>query len=316
MIDSYALSVFAVPVSDPRDAQEADDSAALAKLVPTDGSRRIHNFHQASDVDWIKFDVSERSQVMVQTDGAAGDTELWLFAEGSYDWSHALKYRDDGGYGYFSRIVAYLEPGRYYAATAEYGKNATIDSFTLSVAATPLRLLADAFEAAGDNTASQATSLILGATTPARSLHEPTDVDWFRFQLAAPSLVTLATTGPALQDAESLRLQLFGPNNSTSSIYYTAGSGANCQIQQVLQPGTYFVAAQESYNDQIIRQYFLSASAAPLSDLHVLNGSLSATGPVGLGAPRSSAPPPRGSTSCWSTCATKPSWCAWPKTSC
>ena len=284
VIDNYTLSVFSVPVSDPRDPQEPDASSAQAVLVPADGSRRLHNFHQATDVDWVKFDVAERSQVVVQTDGSAGDTRLWLFAEGSnYAWSNSLKSDDDNGYGNFSRIATYLEPGRYYAATAEYGQDATIEAFTLSVTATPLRLLADAFEAAGDNTAGGATPVTLGTTTSAHSLHDVTDVDWFRFQVAIPSLVTLATSGPPVQDYESLRLQLFGPNSSTPSIYYSSGSGANCQIQWVLQPGTYFVSAQESSNDQILRQYFLNVSAAPLSDLQVLSGSLSTAGPVGLG---------------------------------
>ncbi|MBN2217530.1 MAG: pre-peptidase C-terminal domain-containing protein [Pirellulales bacterium] len=282
-VDDYAVSVFAVPQANPRDAYEADDSAAQAVLIPADGSRRAHNFHNGADVDWVKFDVLAPSKVVVETDGANGDTQLRLFASGSYDWSDPLAYDDDGGYGDFSRIVAYLAPGRYYAAASECGQNNPIDHFTLAVTATAVDALKDASENPGDDTAAGATMLVPESTIQARTLHEPTDVDWFRFYLGDTSLVTLTTISEIDEYSASTQVSLFGPDNSTTLMTSRYSSGVNLDIQRVLAAGTYFVRVEERGNNAGIAQYAIGLSAAPLGDLVPEDGWLSSSLSVGLG---------------------------------
>ena len=282
-IYTYSLSVFAVPQAGPRDPHEVDDAPAQAVPVPADGTRRAHNFHHAADVDWVMFDVAVRSEVVIDTDGAAGSTDLRLFAEGDYDWSTPLA-RDVGG---FSRVFTHLEPGRYFAAVTENGQNATIDHFTLGVEATPLADLEDAWETSGDDTADAATPLALPDTSAGHSIHDADDVDWFRFQLTAASVVTLATSGPPDVDNGTIRLDLFGPADSTLPIGYDVGSEADAELQRVLGPGSYFVRVKEYGNSRgllaTIAEYDLHISASPLGDLKPATGSLSTNLPVGLG---------------------------------
>lgn len=85
----------------------------------------------AGDVDWYKFTVgaSGGSSAVIETDGASGDTELWLYGPNSS--TTQIAYDDDNGNGAFSRITrASLAAGTYYAKVMEYGNNATIGAYT------------------------------------------------------------------------------------------------------------------------------------------------------------------------------------------
>jgi hypothetical protein len=86
----------------------------------------------AGDVDWATFTVGPTgaSNVRIQTAGASGDTELWLYGPDSP--TLPVAYDDESGGGGFSLIaVNGLVAGKYYVKVAEFGNNSAINSYTL-----------------------------------------------------------------------------------------------------------------------------------------------------------------------------------------
>jgi len=124
----------------PEDQFEYDDSPNQATSITVDGAGQEHTIHSGSDVDWVKFTLSETSGVAIQTDGLSGDTRMWLY--GPDNWSDEIAFDDnyndvDPG-NTFSRILRYgvkaLEPGTYYVKIDENGNNHTIGVYTVTVA--------------------------------------------------------------------------------------------------------------------------------------------------------------------------------------
>jgi hypothetical protein len=69
-----------------------------------------------------------RRNVRIETAGARGDTELWLYRASG----RLVAYNNNGGPGRFSRIsVATLPAGTYFIKVREYGNNGTIPAYTL-----------------------------------------------------------------------------------------------------------------------------------------------------------------------------------------
>jgi CSLREA domain-containing protein len=125
------------------DLFEDDDSPSRATMITIDGVSQEHTIHVDSDVDWVKFTLSERSRATIETDGASGDTRMWLY--GPNEWANELDDDNDGGDGSFSRIVRdgadALEPGTYYVKIDEDGNNNTINGYTVAVTASPTKVI-------------------------------------------------------------------------------------------------------------------------------------------------------------------------------
>lgn len=116
------------------DGYEPDNSASAAHWIDA-GSPQNHSIVPIGDVDWVKFTVSVSSEVIVETSGSAGDSEIWLY-DGNLT---ELEYDDDDGAGLFSRIDRLcdtdpLSSGTYYIKIGEFGNNEEIASYTVSLA--------------------------------------------------------------------------------------------------------------------------------------------------------------------------------------
>jgi hypothetical protein len=111
------------------DAYEPDDVRSQAGVI-LDGQVQVRSIHVAGNLDHATFFLSEASDVVIETDGTAGDTVLFL-----YDHTGSrVGYDDDGGRAYFSRIqLINLAPGDYCVEVREYGSNGTIQHYTLSL---------------------------------------------------------------------------------------------------------------------------------------------------------------------------------------
>ena len=120
----YRITVLA-----PGDSYEPDNSSGQAKTI-SDGVRQTHSIVPANDVDWVKFNLSNTSNITIETAGSSGDTRMWLYNSSISQ----LVYDDDGGSGYFSKITKDgLPPGTYYAKIDEYGNNNEISTYYLSL---------------------------------------------------------------------------------------------------------------------------------------------------------------------------------------
>ncbi len=128
------------------DSYEDDDIASNANEINISGITQTHNIHDEGDVDWLFFDIYQKSQVTILTSGDPedddSDTEIYLYGPNSY--TNQIVTDDDDGNYYFSKITpadytnGYLEPGRYYIKVEEHGLNKLIQEYDIQVTAVPI----------------------------------------------------------------------------------------------------------------------------------------------------------------------------------
>jgi hypothetical protein len=116
------------------DSFEPDNTDATAKTILL-GTTQTHSIRPAGDVDWVKFTLSVPSAVFLETapGAASGDTEMWLYNSSL----QLVRYSDDEGAGAYSSIntcdVVNLPAGNYFVKIGEFGNDAEISSYKLSV---------------------------------------------------------------------------------------------------------------------------------------------------------------------------------------
>ena len=141
-LDPLSTSITAIsgknPGFDEGDAYEPDNTAGEANEILPD-SPQTHSIAPVGDVDYVRFSLDSESEVVIETSGLSGDTQMWLYD----DQENQIDYDDDGGTGLFSRIerttcgIDALSAGTYYVKVAEYGNNAKIDSYEIILTVTP-----------------------------------------------------------------------------------------------------------------------------------------------------------------------------------
>jgi hypothetical protein len=118
---------------------EPDNSAGLAKLI-TSGIPQTRSIVPKTDVDWVKFQLTATSAVLLETSGPLhSDTRISLFNANLTP----IELNDDAGpppfYSYIDRIcdIDPLPAGTYYVRVEEYLRDAEILSYNLMVDASP-----------------------------------------------------------------------------------------------------------------------------------------------------------------------------------
>ena len=259
---ALTLSAFGAP-----DAYENDNLAGSARAIAS-GQVQNRSIHAAGDTDWVFFTVGGNGglNLVLETSGTAGDTQIWLF--GPNNATTCIAYDDNAGAGNFSRIeAAGLRPGKYYARIREYGNNDAIPAYSLRAAWTTSYVshAPDVWET--DNLPGQANALGNGGVQ-GHNIHVPGDVAWAKFTIGGTGALNLwiDTYGPTPDDTQ---LWLFGPNNSTACIAYddNAGSGNYSLITaRGVRPGTYYVKVKEYGNNGAIPAYNLRAGWTALEN--------------------------------------------------
>ena len=84
------------------DRYEPDDTSALATTIPTTGALQTHTLDVSADVDWVKFTLTQTTDVVIETRGTVGDTRMSLYGQ---DAVNPLQFDDNSGVGKFSRIL-------------------------------------------------------------------------------------------------------------------------------------------------------------------------------------------------------------------
>ena len=230
------------------DIYEVDDTAAAAKAI-SNGQVQVRSIHFAGDVDWAKFTVGANgaNNVVIETAGSYGDTEMWLYGPNG---STVLLAYDDDGNGLCSRIsLVTLAAGTYYIRVQEYGNNAIIPVYTLRASWTD--------RVDGNNTAATATPITSDQKVPA-SIAPVGDIDWYRFTVGA-----YGATNAVIETSGSVgatEMWLYGPNNSTAQLAYNGTSAFSRISKTSLVSGTYYIKVQEYGNNATIAAYTLKAS--------------------------------------------------------
>ena len=248
-----------------QDAFEPDSSSSQATLMNS-GTTLARSICPAGDEDWIKFTLNRSSEVSLETSGNNDDTRMWLYDNNLNE----VEFNDDRGVGSLFSLIDRvcgtdaLLAGTYYVKVDEFG-GGIIDNYntTLQIAACP-----DTHEP--DDSSSQA-SIINSGTIQNHSIAPIGDTDWVSFTLAAPSSVTLETSG----NNGDTRMWLYQSN--LSQVEFNDDGGVNsfslidrtCDTDALLT-GTYYVKVDEFGNDNIIDSYDLSLQASACANVCTL----------------------------------------------
>ena len=222
----------------------------------------------SGDVDMFRFTITKETMVRLYTTGGT-DTYMALYnASGTritYDYS--------GGDGYNAEIFLNgadrLTPGTYYVQIQAGGVNSQpqTGAYTLSIR-------------------TESNAMPFSTPDVNASLAVAGEVDFYRFEITAETMLSLYTTG-----STDTYLALYGPNGALITYDYSGGSEYNASIflngADNLTPGTYYVAVRSGgVNSQPqTGPYTLSVrtqvNAVPFNTSN-LNASLGVAGDVDL----------------------------------
>ena len=238
-IAEYSLRLSTEPAGD---RYEPDDTPSRANEIAPNTSQR-RSLDAATDVDWVRFTLAQQADVTLETNGAAGDTELALFGP---DADAAPIAVDDNGNGLFSRIELPALPAGSYLVRVRTPQDEPVESYSLSL------FVGDAFEL--DDTPETARPIAMGEAQE-HGIHRLGDVDWVRFTLQAAGTVTLETNGPA---GDTL-LSLFAEGQLEFPIAEDDnGNGTFSRIaMQTLPAGSYLVRVRVPGDAARIGRYTL-----------------------------------------------------------
>lgn len=237
------------------DIYEPDNTPAQATNILLDSPPQLHTIHTASDVDWVRFFVSQTSDVKIETAGLEGDTEMWLYGPNS--WTEERAYNDDGDLNLFSTIVETLTPGQYYVKVTSWDMSEVIEQYTLVVERHVVEQ--DMYEP--DDTPAQAKGIATTGFPQTRSLHVAEDVDWLTFSLDRACQVTIETGGELGGDTE---MWLYGPDDPAREIAYNddGPTGGWSRLVETLMPGKYYVKVASYEQLQPVDEYTIAVSKA------------------------------------------------------
>lgn len=250
---TVAGSLMMPALAQAQDAFEDDNTPGTAKpILNAVIQNRSLPFR---DEDWATFTIGAAgaTTLRIETAGAVGDTELWLYSADNL--TKEIVYADDGATGKFSLItLGTVASGTYYIKVAGVG-GSIIPSYVLRASWVDR---ADSFES--DNTAA-AARVIANGEVQERSIHVANDEDWAVFTVGNPGATDLQIeTAGVIGDTV---IFLFGPNNSTTQIATNDdfGTGKFSRINlSSLATGTYFIRVISFGQSSTISAYTLRAS--------------------------------------------------------
>ncbi len=139
------------------DVYEPNNDSGTATAIGLNTSQ-AHSIVPVNDTDWLTFTLSSTTDIVIETSGDSGDTELWLYDSGLTQ----IEYDDDGGTGYFSLIAkSSLTAGTYYIKVGEFGNDSTIASYSISITGSSLPCTYSISSNSGSFTQSGGTATIL-----------------------------------------------------------------------------------------------------------------------------------------------------------
>ena len=105
----------------------------LARVISNDGVWKSHSLHRNNDVDWSYFELTEDTDVLIQTTSPKGDLRIYVYNAAGQQ----VGYDNDSGTGANAALSLHLSKGIYYTRVDEFGNNATVPLYELAVLARP-----------------------------------------------------------------------------------------------------------------------------------------------------------------------------------
>jgi hypothetical protein len=272
-----------------QDAYESDNTSGTARSISNDVMQN-HSIHAVGDVDWVTFTVGANgaSNVRIETDGAVGDTRIWLYGSNPtsvVNFISVLTFDDDSGNGSFSLITRpALSSGTYYVEVRENGDDATIPAYTLRVSWTDGGVAADSYEP--DNSAGTAQPITNGEVQN-RTIHTPGDDDWAKFTINSKGADNVRLSVSRNATAGDSEMWLYGPNSASTLVAHDDSIGSSGQSAinlSTLAGGTYYVRVAEYGGNGVWAAYTLRASWAPAGNGDIVIGSQPNSSTVQVGS--------------------------------
>ena len=233
----YELSVTAAGGCD---AYEPDDTCALARDIPVNGTRQTHRFCDEGDEDWIKFQAQSGASYLIVADNPGVDAEPILALHDTCDADPAL------GHGQQIRWTASSD-GMFYLQVMNhdptvYGPTTNYD---LRVEQTG-GCQEDGYE--NDDEAAQAKTIEVDGAAQRHNVCPAGDKDWVTFDAAAGTTYVLETSN--LASAGDTVLCLYDTDGETQiQCNDDGGEGLGSRIRWLnTSSGTYY-ARVTHYND-------------------------------------------------------------------
>lgn len=215
------------------DSYEPDDTSSQALWIYSN-SPQMHSIYPPADVDWVKFSLSNESQVVIETSGQSGDTQIRLYNSSMNE----MEYDNDSGIGSFSRIDRLcgadpLEPGEYYVEIRGYD---IIASYDLTFLAVPC---------GSGNHNPQLTNGQVDPGTGTTSTPFTWSVDYYDADGDIPETKNVYIDGVEHEmsfvsesGSESDGTYRYGPRNLDTAdhnyyFYFTDGNGGSCRLLPV-----------------------------------------------------------------------------------
>ncbi len=114
------------------DAYEDDGSYLNASTI-TGGTRQVHSIMPAGDHDWVKFELTYRSDVVLETSGTGDDDTVLTLYSGNNMSGDPIITDDDGGANYYSKISVTLDAGVYYVLVTPFNSSDIIEQYNLDL---------------------------------------------------------------------------------------------------------------------------------------------------------------------------------------
>ena len=254
-------AVAAVPGLPQRSEQEPNNARSQADplgLVPGSGCRS-GAIRPAGDIDYYRIEIATSVLVYLTTD-TTGDTVIALQdAQGI-----SIAQDDDSGVGSASQIARFLNPGTYFVAVWEYGKDGVIEDYKLLLSTSGYTVES---EANNDIWSADPIGAVPGVVAATGSI-EQGDQDWYRFEVwgTAPGHITTVTGGDTVVKLYSASGAILNSNDDSGGGRWSLISG------HWLDAGTYFVEVREYGGAAAIDKYLLLVGRS-YADASGSNGS-------------------------------------------
>lgn len=224
------------------DRYERNNDMQTARPLVGNQISVVGNFHEPGDEDWFSYYVREpgKLNVTVTTDTNRIDPVLSIVKGGIWDKPYDSGTMDDPT----ERAVKEVTPGKYYILVTEYWRNAVNGEYKLNVDYTPQKV--DTNE---PNDSSRLASRLLGGNLMTGTLPSRTDMDWFQFDVAETSYVSIQA--PMIPVSYGVTVALYSSQNLSSPLVSESNaaelSDAGREILgRRLGPGKYYIRLNSS----------------------------------------------------------------------
>ncbi|WP_019123239.1 S8 family peptidase [Brevibacillus massiliensis] len=212
-----------------------DDQKTARPLPPGNHITIVGNFDQPGDLDWFSYYVREQGKlnITVSVDTKRIDPVVYVVKQGRPD----QKFDNGTAADPTERVSMEVSPGKYYFRVSDYWNNAVNGEYVFDLSYLPERR--DYNE---PNDTPQLAAKLGSGTLMTGTLPSKNDQDWFQFDVATDSLVTI--DAPQVPVPWGLHMVLYDEKLKTiisvPDVAEQAAKGGHI-TQLKLKKGTYYI---------------------------------------------------------------------------